>query len=79
MIAILAEQAVLDPGEVRPRATLADLGIDCLGLVETIFAIEEAFDIRCRSTPTSRRVASSTSAPSTRWSRAVESLIAAQK
>ena len=46
VVAILAEQAVLDPAEVRPDATLADLGIDCLGLVEAIFAIEEAFDIQ---------------------------------
>lgn len=46
VIAILAEQAVLEPGEVRMDATLADLGIDSLGLVETVFAIEEAFDIQ---------------------------------
>jgi len=46
MIAILAEQAVLDPGEVRMDASLGDLGIDSLGLVETVFAIEEAFDIQ---------------------------------
>ncbi|MEJ6477282.1 MAG: acyl carrier protein [Paracoccaceae bacterium] len=42
---ILAEQALLEPGDVTPDATLADLGIDSLGLVESIFAIEEAFDI----------------------------------
>jgi len=46
VMAILAGQAVLDAGEVRPEATLADLGIDSLGLVETVFAIEEAFDIQ---------------------------------
>jgi len=46
VVAILAGQAVLDAGEVRPEATLADLGIDSLGLVETVFAIEEAFDIQ---------------------------------
>ncbi len=46
VIAILAEQAVLDPGEVRMDASLGDLGIDSLGLVETVFAIEEAFDIQ---------------------------------
>jgi acyl carrier protein len=46
VVAILAEQAVLDPVEVRPEATLADLGIDSLGLVETVFAIEEAFDVQ---------------------------------
>jgi acyl carrier protein len=28
------------------NATLDDLGIDSLGLVESIFAIEEAFDIQ---------------------------------
>jgi acyl carrier protein len=45
VIAILAEQAVLEPDQVRPDATLADLGIDSLGLVEAVFAIEEAFDV----------------------------------
>lgn len=46
VIAILADQALLEPGDVRPDATLADLGIDSLGLVEAVFAIEEAFDIQ---------------------------------
>jgi acyl carrier protein len=45
VIAIIAEQAVLDPAEVRDEMTLADLGIDSLGVVEAIFAIEEAFDV----------------------------------
>ncbi|MFD1912921.1 acyl carrier protein [Halodurantibacterium flavum] len=45
VIAIIAEQAVLDPADVRMESTLEDLGIDSLGLVESIFAIEEAFDI----------------------------------
>jgi acyl carrier protein len=45
VIAIIAEQAVLDPVDVTPESSLADLGIDSLGLVESIFAIEEAFDI----------------------------------
>lgn len=45
VIAIIAEQAVLAPSDVKPDATLQDLGIDSLGLVEAIFAIEEAFDI----------------------------------
>jgi acyl carrier protein len=43
---ILAEQAVLDPSEVSLDATLEDLGIDSLGLVETVFAIEETFDVQ---------------------------------
>lgn len=45
VIAIIAELAVLDVADVRPEATLEELGIDSLGLVESIFAIEEAFDI----------------------------------
>ena len=45
VIRIIAEQAVLDPSEVRDDMGLADLGIDSLGLVEAIFALEEAFDI----------------------------------
>lgn len=45
VVAIIAEQAVLDPTAVKPEMTLADLGIDSLGLVEAIFAIEESFDI----------------------------------
>lgn len=45
VIAIIAEQAVLEPSDVRMDSTLEDLGIDSLGLVESIFAIEEEFDI----------------------------------
>ena len=45
VIEIIAEQAVLEVSDVRLESTLEDLGIDSLGLVESIFAIEEAFDI----------------------------------
>jgi acyl carrier protein len=45
VIAIIAEQALLEPADVTPESTLEDLGIDSLGLVESIFAIEETFDI----------------------------------
>lgn len=45
VITIVAEQALLDPSDVKMDSTLASLGIDSLGLVESIFAIEEAFDI----------------------------------
>ena len=45
VIAILAHQAVLDPAEVLPAMTMDALGLDSLGLVESIFAIEETFDI----------------------------------
>jgi acyl carrier protein len=45
VIRIIAEQAVLEPSDVTLDSTLEDLGVDSLGLVESIFAIEEAFDI----------------------------------
>ena len=45
IIAIIAEQALLEPGDVTVDQTLDDLGIDSLALVEAIFAIEERFDI----------------------------------
>ena len=45
VIRIIAEQAVLEPSDVTMDSTLEDHGIDSLGLVESIFAIEEEFDI----------------------------------
>ncbi|RLJ41710.1 acyl carrier protein [Litoreibacter meonggei] len=45
VVAIIAEQAILEVADINMDATLEDLGIDSLGLVESIFAIEEAFDI----------------------------------
>lgn len=46
VIEIIAEQAVLEPSDVSPDQTLEDLGIDSMGLVEAIFAIEENFDVQ---------------------------------
>jgi acyl carrier protein len=43
--AIIAEQAMLEPDQISDDSTPEDLGIDSLGLVEAIFAIEEEFDI----------------------------------
>lgn len=45
IIEIIAEQALLDVSDVGMENSLEDLGIDSLALVESIFAIEEAFDI----------------------------------
>ena len=45
VVAIIADQALLQPQDVKLTDTLGDLGIDSLGLVESIFAIEEAFDV----------------------------------
>lgn len=45
VIGILAAQALMDPSKVRPDMRLEALGLDSLGVVESIFAIEETFDI----------------------------------
>ncbi|MEP5151856.1 phosphopantetheine-binding protein [Planktotalea sp.] len=45
IIEIIAEQAMLDISDVSADSTLESLGIDSLGLVESIFAIEEEFDV----------------------------------
>ena len=45
IILIIAEQGLLDVTDVKLEATLDQLGIDSLGVVESIFAIEEEFDI----------------------------------
>lgn len=45
IVQIIAEQAMLVPSELKPGMSPQEIGIDSLGLVESIFAIEEAFDI----------------------------------
>lgn len=44
--AILAEQAMIPVEDVTDDKALTDLGIDSMGVVESIFALEEAFDIQ---------------------------------
>ena len=46
VIQIIADQAILEVSDISMDQSLEDLGIDSLGLVESIFAIEEAFDIQ---------------------------------
>lgn len=78
IIAIIAAEAVLDPSEITPDSTLAELGIDSLGLVESIFAIEEAFDVTIpfnTDEPVAERLEGSTIADVVRG---VEELIAAR-
>lgn len=45
VIAIIAEQAVLEPSDISMNQSLEDLGVDSMALVEAIFSIEEEFDI----------------------------------
>ena len=46
IIAIVAEQAFLEVSDVSPASTLEELGVDSMGVVECIFAIEEQFDVK---------------------------------
>jgi len=79
IIAIIAEQAVLEPEQVLPGSTLEDLGIDSLGLVESIFAIEEAFDITVPFNANDPQQSEFDISSVAAIVRAVEGLIAAQK
>ena len=45
VFSIIAEQAMLEVSDVKGESSLESLGIDSLGLVESIFAIEEEFDL----------------------------------
>ncbi len=46
IIAIVAEQAFLESSDVTLDATLEELGVDSMGIVECIFAIEEEFNVQ---------------------------------
>ena len=46
VIEIISEIAILEVEDVSLDSSLDSLGIDSLGLVESIFAIEETFDIQ---------------------------------
>ena len=46
VIEIIADQAIVEPSDLSDESTLESLGIDSLGLVESIFAIGEAFNIQ---------------------------------
>ena len=45
VVEILAEKALLKPCDVKLDFSISDLGLDSLGIVEIIFALEEQFDI----------------------------------
>jgi acyl carrier protein len=45
---ILLKEFKVSPDRLRPEATLADLGIDSLDLVDLIFKIEDRFGLETR-------------------------------
>ena len=42
---VLADKYGVDEDKIRPEATLADLGLDSLMVVEFLFDVEDEFDI----------------------------------
>lgn len=78
VIRILAEQAMLEPSDIALTQRLEDLGIDSLGLVESIFAIEEEFDIEVPFNANSPRESEFDISSVASIIGAVEGLVAAQ-
>ena len=52
--ALVAAQARCEADTLLPEMPLADLRLDSLGLVEVIFALEEAYDIQIPFSPDQR-------------------------
>ncbi|KAB7615608.1 acyl carrier protein [Amylibacter sp. SFDW26] len=79
IIAIVAEQAFLEPSDVSPSSTLEELGVDSMALVECIFSIEEEFDIQVPFNANDPKASSFDISSIKSIVTAVEDLIAAQK
>lgn len=45
VIAIIAQQAMIDDSQITAHTPLAELALDSLVMVEIVFALEEAFDV----------------------------------
>ena len=45
IIQIIATECEIDPARIKPEATLDDLGISSVDLVQVMFQIEEEFDV----------------------------------
>lgn len=45
VMAIIAQQAMIDNSQIAPDTQLADLALDSLVMVEIVFALEETFGV----------------------------------
>ncbi len=45
LIDLIAAEALIDKAKLIPTATLADVGLDSVGVVSLVFAVEEKFDV----------------------------------
>lgn len=46
---IICDKFEIDPGKIKPEATLEDIGIDSIDVFDVVFTIEEALDIKVPS------------------------------
>jgi acyl carrier protein len=45
LIDLIAEEALIEKAKLVPTATLADLGLDSVGVVSVVFAVEEKYGV----------------------------------
>jgi acyl carrier protein len=45
LIDLIAAEALIDKAKLIPTATLADVGLDSVGVVSLVFAVEETYDV----------------------------------
>ncbi len=48
LIDLIAEEALIDKAKLVPEATLGDLGLDSVGVVSVVFAVEEKYGVEIR-------------------------------
>jgi acyl carrier protein len=45
LIDLTADEALIEKSKLNPEATLADLGLDSVGVVSVVFAVEEKYGV----------------------------------
>jgi acyl carrier protein len=45
LIDLIADEALIERSKLAPEATLADLGLDSVGVVSVVFAVEEKYGV----------------------------------
>ncbi|MDE2356837.1 MAG: acyl carrier protein [Alphaproteobacteria bacterium] len=45
LIHLIADEALIDPAKLTPKATLADVGLDSVGVISVVFAVEEKYGV----------------------------------
>jgi acyl carrier protein len=45
LIDLIADEALIDKAKLVPSATLADVGLDSVGVVSIVFAVEEKYGV----------------------------------